>query len=197
MKISKDFIQHVRNHLEEYNFKLILAKSNQVNTGTGFRCTGYFDDVSRTIRVAAKSSNWLEVLVHEYCHFLDWLECSQKELNKENHAIDICERHMRGDICHPLSVKYAFLRVAHMEWKAEKRAVSIIREWKLPIDIDFYVREANLHISLYHMYRKFASYNTRGNPATRAILAKMPGRISHKVCEGISEDVERALMKYF
>ena len=73
MNISKDFIQHLRNHLEEYNFKLILSNSKQVNTGTGFRCSGFFDESTKTIRVATKSSVWLEVLVHEYCHFLDYL----------------------------------------------------------------------------------------------------------------------------
>jgi hypothetical protein len=197
MNISKDFIQHLRNHLEEYNFKLILSNSKQVNTGTGFRCSGFFDEFTRTIRVATKSSVWLEVLVHEYCHFLDYLECSRRELDKENNAIGICESHMKGHICHARSVKYAFLTVARMEWKAEKRAQGIIREWHLPIDLVDYNKEANLHICLYHMYQKHHRYGARNNPATETILAMMPKTISNRMWRGISENLEKALSKYF
>jgi len=197
MKISKDFIQHVRDHLKEYDFRLVLAKSKQVNTGTGFRCSGFFDEYTRQIRVAMYSSQWLEVLVHEYCHFLDYLDSPRKELDKENSAVHICKRHMSGDICHPISVKSAFYRIRLAEWKAEKRVPSIIRQWNLPINIQRYIREANLNICLYHMYMKYGRYNTKGNPVNSKVLAKMPKRISRRMVSEISDDIEKALIEYF
>lgn len=197
MKNSKRFIQHVRRHLKEFNFNLVLAKSKQVNTGTGFRCAGYFDEYSRTIRVATLSTTWLEVLVHEYCHFLDYLQSPRSVLNKENVAIGVCERHMLGDICHPISLKYAFRTVAKMEWKAEKQAQGVIKRFKLDIDIQKYSREANLYICLYHMYYKHASFITKKNPATRSILSKMPKHISNTMWMGISQRLTDSLSAYF
>jgi hypothetical protein len=88
---------------------------------------------------------------------------------------------MKGHICHARSVKYAFLTVARMEWKAEKRAQGIIREWHLPIDLVDYNKEANLHICLYHMYQKHHRYGARNNPATDTILAMMPKTMSNRM----------------
>jgi hypothetical protein len=192
MNRLNQFIHHVRCHLEEHNFKLIFAKSFQVNTGTGYRCTGYFDESRRVIRIAKRSSNWFETLVHEYCHFLDWLESSSRQLQKEDKALALCEKYIKGDICHPQAVKYAFQTVARMEWKCDRRAVKLIQEWNLPIDISNYIREANLYVYLYHMYKKHKTFNNR-RPSPR-ILAEMPdtfrSRSWYAVPAGLEEKLE-------
>jgi hypothetical protein len=195
MRISKDFIHHVRCHLEEYNFKLIFANAYQVNTGNGHRCTGFFDDSQRVIRVAKKSSNWLETLVHEYCHFLDYLESPSRQLQKEDKALAICEKHIKGDICPTRDVIYAFRTVAHMEWKCDRRAVKLIQDWNLPIDIDHYIREANLYVYLYHMYRKYRTFNNR-QPSWR-ILAEMPDTFRARSWLGVPTGLEEKLSRLF
>lgn len=195
MKISKDFIQHVRNHLEEHNFKLIFAKSHQVNTGTGFRCSGFFDESKRVIRVAKKSANWLQTLVHEYCHFLDYLESSNRQLVKEDKALAICEKYVRGDICPSKRVISAFRTAAHMEWKCDRRAVKIIQEWNLPINTTTYIREANLYVYLYHLYCKYRTFKAK-EPSTY-LLRRMPATFRVRSYRGVPAGMEKSLGKLF
>jgi len=195
MKISKDFIQHVRTHLKEYNFKLIFANAYQVNTGSGYRCTGFFDDSRRVIRVAKRAANWFETLLHEYCHFLDWLESTSKQLNRETKALAICERYVMGDICLSPRIINAFRIAAHMEWKCDKRAVKLIQEWNLPINTEKYIREAHLYVYLYHMYRKHRTFNAR-QPSWR-ILAEMPDTFRSRSWYAVPARVERKLERLF
>ncbi len=195
MRISKDFIHHVRCHLEEYNFKLIFANSYQVNTGAGHRCTGYFDDQRRIIRVAKKSSNWLETLVHEYCHFLDYLESSRSNLEKEEKALALCEDYIKGSISCSPRVHNAFLTVAHMEWKCDRRAVKIIQDWNLPIDIEKYIREANLYVYLYHLYRKYRTFTAK-RPSGR-LVNMMPDTFRARSYRGIPAGLEEKLEELF
>lgn len=195
MSISKDFIHHVQCHLEEYNFKLIFANSLQVNTGTGFRCSGLFDETKKIIRVAKKSDNWLETLVHEYCHFLDYLESSNHQLAKEDKALDICEKYVRGDIYPSKRVILAFRTAAHMEWKCDRRAVKIIQDWNLPINTTTYIREANLYVYLYHLYCKYRTFNAK-EPSSY-LLRRMPATFRARSYLGIPSGVKKSLEKLF
>jgi len=147
----EDFVRHVRSHLRQYGFKLVFANSRQVNTGSGFRCSGYFSEDTRTIRVAKKSSVWLSVLVHEYAHFLDWLDSSYNQRRKEDRAAEICESYWKGDICLSQRVRKSIYVIARMEWQCDRRASQMILDWNLPINYEEYVKEANLYVYLHHL----------------------------------------------
>lgn len=193
----KDFIRHVRSHLREYGFQLIFANAYQVNTGSGFRCSGYFSEDTQSIRIAKKSSNWLSVLVHEYAHFLDWTESTRKQRNLEDRSAEICEAYWKGNICLSQKVKTALGVIAKMEWQCDRRASRLILDWNLPINYTEYVKEANLYVYLHHLYLKYAIYGTRVNPATRATLAKMPSDFRRRSYKSIPEELEIALSRYF
>jgi hypothetical protein len=38
------------------------------------RCSGYFDEESKELVVAMNNTDWLGILVHEYCHMTQWLD---------------------------------------------------------------------------------------------------------------------------
>ena len=85
-KKAKDFVNYIREHLEEYGGKLILGNGKEVNTGEGIRSSGLFNDKPLIIRAAKKSKDFIGVLAHEYAHFLQWLEYPRTVLNADDNA---------------------------------------------------------------------------------------------------------------
>ena len=66
------FVKFVRNHLKQYGGKLIIGRGKQVNCN-GIMCPGFFDDREILIKMAGNGEGFLSTLVHEYCHFLQYI----------------------------------------------------------------------------------------------------------------------------
>jgi hypothetical protein len=69
---SNQFVKFVRNHLNEYGGKLVIGKGKDVNCN-GIMCPGFFDDRELLIKVAERGEGFLSTIVHEYCHFLQYI----------------------------------------------------------------------------------------------------------------------------
>ena len=201
MTNTKRFVSHVRNHLKEYGFVLVFGRGSKVNINSA-RCEGYFStSPSKEIRVATNNVGWLDILAHEYCHFLQWLDKPQNILKIEDTA---------GIIVHNISIGYmpirygpkriddAFMKIAEMERDCERRTVQIIKKWELPINKDLYIRRANLYIYLHHMWKLHRTLKTRFNPNTsRRILSSMPKTFKAKSHLILPRRVERELARCF
>ena len=123
---SHQFIKFVRKHLAQYGMKLILGRGKCVNVD-GFRCSGCFDESGKAIRVARHCNQFLHVLVHEYCHFLQYIN-SSKVYEKSYKASNIVDGWLKGKNYAAKDVKRAFFIVRSMERDCEKRAVRLINE---------------------------------------------------------------------
>lgn len=201
MTNTKRFVSHVRNHLKEYGFVLIFGKGRQVNISSS-RCEGYFSDSpNREIRVARAGSGWLGILAHEYCHFLQWLEKPQYILTSEDSAGVIVHNISIGQLVDNYSdckIDKAFLRIAEMERDCEKRTVALIKHWKLPINKDMYIRQANLYIYLHHMWKEYKTRKTCFNPnVSKRVLSNMPKTFKAKSHLILPRRVERELARCF
>ncbi len=69
----KQFVEQVRTELHSYGFRLCFGRGRTVNGG-GWRSMGFFCDRERVIRVARGRPDWLDILIHEYAHFRQWVE---------------------------------------------------------------------------------------------------------------------------
>jgi len=128
----KKFISHIKNHCKEHNTKLHLSpwKSIRVLTDEDDEdcdewenIEGYFVVPSRKkkgqIKVATgvSMSSWVHALAHEYAHFEYWIK--HKKFRK-NFFIE--------------------------EKLTEKRALELLKEWKIPINIQERRKESRKYL---------------------------------------------------
>ncbi len=181
------FVRYVRNHLKEYGFKLYLGKGKEVNSKEGWRSSGFFCLESRVIAVGTGAPQFIETLVHEYAHFLQWLDSTNSLLERE----DTAARHV-SDYLHGnkgklnLTLRKSFQKVMEFERDAEMRAVKCIVTHKLNIPIEMYIKRANLYIYSHYLYMLLRKYSWKKNPNKSCkVIAEMPNNFrtkAHKSC---------------
>lgn len=178
MSQEAEFVKHIRNHLKEYGFTLIFGRGENVNVGQS-RCSGYFlaNKSCKEIRVAKNNGVWLNVLAHEYCHFLQWLESTDAKQNKESHAQFIVHEISIGNHNRwtEAQVDKAFRVIMEMERDCEIRTVRLLKQWGIRFDEKLYIKRANLYIYMHHMWRMYKTQKTKYDPETsKRVLRVMP-----------------------
>lgn len=195
------FLDSIKAELHSYGFRFLIGRGQQLNSGDGWRASGFFDEDKRVIKVAGGRRDWLQVLVHEYAHFKQWLETPANVYNADCHANVIVSRWLHGGgkgKASPTIVHKAFRRVMAYERDAEIRAVRIARQYDLPINPKVYAKYANLYIYSHHLMRDSGKWNTVGNPyLSEAIYRIMPTDFSRRADLTIPRTVYKALSKYY
>lgn len=172
-KNVKAFIEHVREECKKHKIKLVLRDVSYFRLTDGIRCSGYFDEEERVLAVAMKKDIWLGVLAHEYAHLTQWVDDCEPWKNGCEGLPKVDEwlqgKSVRG-------IKKALANSRDLELDNEKRTVRLIKKWKLPIDIDDYVRRANAYVVgynwLYHSKKWFKPGNSPYDNPT--IIKAMP-----------------------
>lgn len=176
----KKFIKHVKNECEAYNVDFIVrnAKSVPYGNSTASRVGGYFMGLTNRgeLAVAKRSPKFLEIMVHEFCHLHQWAEAADVWVKSDASYVLVEEwlefktevtnisKHL--DVC------------MELELDCEKRAVEMIRKWKLPIDLNLYRKGANAYMYLW----KYLKYTRRWPHPDKSpyklpvIIDRMPSR---------------------
>lgn len=180
---NHQFVRYVKNHLAEYGIKLVIGQGRMVNVG-GYRAVGYFSESEKVIKIARKSTDFMCTLVHEYCHFLQYINNS-KIYKKSDIAGYIIDEWFRGKEYAPEKIKRAFFLVRAMERDCEKRAIKIIKKFNLQIDSKMYAKKAHCYIYSHFMMektRKFYSYKKSPyhSPVVLKIMPTSMAVLSHK-----------------
>lgn len=180
---QKKFVRHVRKHLREHGCRLVMGRGREVNCG-GYRTSGYFNDGDGEIRVGRKASLWFETLLHEYCHFLQWIEKSPvyRRSDKSNAIID---NWFNGKQYSNKVIDRSFDVVREMERDCEMRTIRLIKKHNLPVNVERYTRMANCYIYAHYFmreYRKFWPFETDLMHSPN-VISQMPANFraqSHK-----------------
>jgi hypothetical protein len=131
----------IKKDLKEYDGKIILYKGEYC--GGNDRCYGMFDFNSKEqpvlkIAVGNKSNeHWFGILIHEYCHFLQWRDNTKiwKQFEESNFSID--------DIINsPKKHKKELLLLMKLEADCERRVIKLIKKYRL-FSVKEYAQEAN------------------------------------------------------
>jgi len=184
---TRKFVAHVRRHLADYGFTLHLGKGRRVNSKEGWRAEGFFDAGAKCIKVGKGGNQWLETLVHEYAHFLQWLDSSDSLVKREDAAARIVQDYLH-DGKHDLTpnVVRAFRQVMLFERDAEMRAVRCINNHNLDMNIENYIRRANMYIYTHYVNMLTRKWNYKKSPfLSRKLINEMPATFrakSHKSC---------------
>ena len=177
-KSDHQFVSHVKNHLAEYGMKLVIGRGKFVNVGNS-RCEGYFNESEKVIRIAGNNQYFMQTLVHEYGHFLQYINKVQVYMKSDKAGL-IVENWFNGKNYDKKTLKRAFLLVRAMERDCEKRALRIIDEFNLKIDKKLYAKRANCYIYTHFLMEKTRKYGTyKKSPYfSKYVLKIMPSNMA-------------------
>lgn len=159
-KNVQDFLDLVHSSLKKMKFKLVLTIDN-LFVGKN-AVSGYFDEVDKVIKISVLDEDFLEVLVHEFCHFLQFSEAEPKYtrlfLNEDNMLNEMWDW-LDGDVEFVTKRKnLIFNSVIDMERDCEKRSVEMIKKYSLPIDLKEYQENAILYLYYYTYAKKYRTW---------------------------------------
>lgn len=179
MNYITKFEQYVQMQCLQHGVEYISSDSKFVEYGNAIKCGGYFDSTQMKLAYARKSDNWLELLAHEYCHLTQWVE----KLPEWDNYIDI-----DGWLNHDVEwtqkeINRAIKSCIALELDNEKRTVEVIKKFKLPIDIELYVKKANAYLTFYSYIaesRRWLNAEQRAPYANKEIIKSMPSRFKRE-----------------
>jgi hypothetical protein len=180
---DKAFVKFVRKTIGEHGLKLSLKKTSLLNCDSS-RCYGWFDEGE--ICVATKNPRWIEVLAHEYSHFIQWRKGTslyRKCFGPTNNYGEMIEDWLQGEEYDYRRVARAFETYRAMERECEKITTSVMLRHSVKFDPERYAQEANCTIYMYHFMEQRRITQFKKNPANWRVLRKMPSSFraqSHK-----------------
>ena len=177
MGLSKNvraFINHVKGHCKEVGIKCQIRPVKYLVLSGNIRCSGYFCEETMRLVVAGKSKDWLGVLAHEYAHLTQWQDKSTNIWNTGSTGVTHLDDWLGGKKIR--SIKKAIQQSRDLELDNEKRTVKLIKKWKLPIDLNDYIKKANAYIQFYNWMRYSKRWSSPGNApyGNKAIYEAMP-----------------------
>ncbi len=155
------FINHVKGHCKEVGIKCDIRPVKYLRLSGNIRCSGYFCEETMKLVVAGKSKDWLGILVHEYAHLTQWQDKSTNIWKTGSIGVTHLDDWLGGKKIR--SIKKAIEWSRDLELDNEKRSVKLIKKWKLPIDLNDYIKKANAYVQFYN-------YMTINKPILRETL---------------------------
>lgn len=143
----QSFIAHVKSECKAAGITVELRPVNYLKLGQDMKCSGYFDEANRKLVVAMSTPVAVEVLVHEFGHFTQWIE---KILiwKQAGFAMSHIEEWLGGKPKRNIKKWMALSR--DLELDNEKRSVQLIKDFNLPINIKKYTKSANAYVLFYN-----------------------------------------------
>jgi hypothetical protein len=165
-KEISNFIEFVKSECKKHGVKFKPYKRSYVKLTDDIKCGGYFDDGSDSgkpeLAFAQGREDFIELMVHEYCHMTQWLEgielwevCSD--------SMTIIDEWLSGKEHPKKLVECSINNSRDLELDNEKRAVKIFKEWNLPVNIDLYVKKANAYVNFYNYMKTTRKWSNPGN----------------------------------
>lgn len=193
---EKQFVSWVKSECKKANVEVSLRSVSFVKAGVGIKCSGYFeervDDVPRLVS-SLNRKDWVEILAHEFSHMRQWQEKMPLWVDSSE-SFELMDKWLAGGLVYDIKKHLGVVR--DLELDCEKRAVKLIKEWNLNVDIENYIRKANAYVHFYnYIYktRKWSDPNNSpyGNPNVISVMSPT-FRMNYKK---MSKKVEKAFLE--
>lgn len=182
------------------NISITLHNKKYYTEGeSNARFAGYFDSDGKELLVATGGSkrDWVEVFIHESCHMDQFLENSRIWSDSFNSKGDDKYSYLfewlDGETYDKKDITLSANTIKALELDCEKRSVSKIVEFDLPIDLEKYIKKANSYILFYNFVKKHRVWSNPGKPpySFKEIVELMPSDFSlnYKVLPRWYEDM--------
>ena len=196
---SKIFLKFVRDTCKKNGVKVRIGRGKTVNMKPfGFMVSGYFDEEERILCCARgnSESSFMATLVHEFAHVLQWIE--------DDETYKFCNHRKYGSVqsavCmwlnNEITIKNRWLidytlKMIACELNAERRAVKMIKQFNLPIDLDRYSKNASAVLYSYWLTIKKKKWDFRIGPkqmeasgsSLRRSFRSLPKNVERSFCQ--------------
>lgn len=135
-------------------------------------CGGWFDSEKKEFVVAMDNRMGFEILIHEYCHYLQW-KTRKRFYNKGANACSIVFSWLDGIFYKKGTIKQAIYDVIELEWDCECRALEVIKKYNLDVSVDKYLKASNAYLHFYHILHEERKW-CKTSPYSPSITASMP-----------------------
>ena len=197
-KYNHPFIKFVRHECRRYGVKFMLRRVDGLKgEEEEHSCGGYFNDDPPELAVATRIlyTDFLSSLVHEYCHMIQWAEKSPYFIHgyRGLDSWDIMERWIDGEDFKKTTVKKCIDNVRDCELVCERRAVKILKEFKIPINTETYCQRAGAYIYFHNFIKLSRRWEYKSVPThVDGIVNAMPPNL-----DGDYSSTPRKIMKLF
>jgi hypothetical protein len=163
METKSNLTIKIVRELLDHGFSVLLYNTEQLEDACGGWC--WIDDDKKEFAVAMKHHMGFEILIHEYCHFLQW-KTDRKLWDKSMETYDI----LFDWISYPSLVASTFIKdykvtpekldqslhdILEIEHDCEKRVLKIVKNCPIEdFDTDKYIRASNAYLWSYHLNRE-------------------------------------------
>lgn len=154
------FISFVKEECKKNSVKIKPYKRSYIKLTDNIKCGGFFDDGSdlklrkATLAFAQGREDFLELMVHEYCHMTQWIDGIELwEVSAD--SLTVVDEWLSGVDHLAMLVEVSLNKLRELELDNEKRSVEIFKEWDLPVDVDLYIRKSNAYV-LFYNYMKIS-----------------------------------------
>jgi len=157
---TQNFLDYVDSTLKKYRFTLVLSMDDlTVGKNT---VGGTFDEIDKKLEISIKDEGWLEVLVHEFNHFLQYIQQEPIFLKLSESGSNMSED-LWSWLDHEIElpkkrISEIIQSIIDMELDCERRSVKMIKEFSLPIDIKEYVFVAYTYLNFYNYVKKHRTW---------------------------------------
>lgn len=152
------FIAKVITELLEDDFSIRLPMARSIDGKYGGWFSG--ETKQKEFVVAMKRDCAFEIFVHEYCHYLQWKE-RPNFYNSKAKGCDIVFNWLDGEDYSDRALAKAFANVIELEWDCERTALELMKRYKLPIDVNKYIRGANCYLFFYHTVHETRAWTSK------------------------------------
>lgn len=191
-KADREFIGYAVAESSKKSVSVLFLPKKSVKVD-GIKCSGYFDEDGRRILVATKKAqkDYFPVFIHEFCHFQQWAEKDPLFMiptNNEELDNDIWEW-LNGDDIPMSRVKKSVLAYQKLELDCEKRAVEHIRNFGLSVNVEQYIKMANVYVLFYSMILKTRKWYVKPPYKSGELLQLIPEKFvtSFSLPDGFEE----------
>jgi hypothetical protein len=190
--INSDVYSIIKEDLEDLDGKLIFVKGRYC--GGKSKCSGlfYLDSKDNPVIKVAKGGlneeEWFGVLLHEYCHFMQWRDNSKYWEGFCNYDVTYSQILLK-----PEKYKVALAALMELEINCERLAVKIIKNNNL-FDHKTYTQSANAIL-----YKYAFLYNFNKWPEDSRTYKKVQDLAPNRILKSYKEylDIPKKIIEYY
>lgn len=192
--VSRDVLWSFIKEVQDSGIDVKLVKSKAIKLQDGTKTAGYFDSTAKEMSVAVFNESWVDVLVHEYCHFKQWREdipMWNDSYVGDQDMLCMAMQHINGEIKLSKRKLAEYLhKSALIERDCEIRTVKKLVEinhLETPEDIADYCKAANAYITFYYAVNTLLQWYDIAPYCCEEILEVMPSTIEEADHKALAE----------
>lgn len=183
---TSELLKEIKKDLKDFDGKVNIYKGKYC--GGDSKCSGlfYLDNNENPILKIAKGSNpdqWVGILIHEYCHFLQWRDNVKvwRVFSEGSASFDDL-------MLNPKKYKKEIIDLISLELDCEKKTVKIIKANNY-FDVDLYIKNANA-ILLKYVYLYYKNKWPNNLSKFKKVQNKCPNKLLKSALDYLEIDKE-------